>query len=115
MKTKGIMGPLTHLSVGGIWRGLWRHVDLSMGWRDPKRGAFANAKPLFDIMDKRPCIAGDAGAGSGPRKSANNMILGLQLIATWQGLRWPDKLGLDRQKNVLTVVQPRSSRGIAGQ
>jgi|TARA_R110002072_G_C7940690_1_gene532468 3-hydroxyisobutyrate dehydrogenase len=59
--------------------------------------AFANAKPLFDIMGQKAVHCGDAGAGQAA-KICNNMILGVTMIATCEAFALADKLGLDRQK-----------------
>ncbi len=59
--------------------------------------AFAQAKPLFDIMGQKAVHCGDAGAGQAA-KICNNMILGATMIATCEAFALADKLGLDRQK-----------------
>lgn len=59
--------------------------------------AFANARPLFEIMGQKAVHCGEAGAGQAA-KICNNMILGATMIATCEAFALADKLGLDRQK-----------------
>lgn len=58
--------------------------------------AFANAKPLFDIMGQKAVHCGPSGNGQAA-KICNNMILGATMIATCEAFALADKLGLDRQ------------------
>ncbi|MEO0391325.1 MAG: 3-hydroxyisobutyrate dehydrogenase [Pseudomonadota bacterium] len=60
-------------------------------------GAFATAKPLFDIMGQKAVHCGEAGAGQAA-KICNNMILGVTMIATCEAFALADKLGLSREK-----------------
>ena len=59
--------------------------------------AFADAKPLFDIMGKTVVHAGGAGNGQAA-KICNNMILGVSMIAVSEAFVLAEKLGLDHQK-----------------
>jgi 3-hydroxyisobutyrate dehydrogenase len=59
--------------------------------------AFAQVKPLFEIMGQKAVHCGEAGAGQAA-KICNNMILGATMIATCEAFALADKLGLDRQK-----------------
>ena len=58
--------------------------------------AFADAKPLFDIMGQKAVHCGPSGNGQAA-KICNNMILGVTMIATCEAFALADKLGLDRQ------------------
>ena len=58
--------------------------------------AFADAKPLFDIMGQKAVHCGPSGNGQAA-KICNNMILGATMIATCEAFALADKLGLDRQ------------------
>ena len=58
--------------------------------------AFANAKPLFDIMGQKAVHCGPSGNGQAA-KICNNMILGATMIATCEAFALADKPGLDRQ------------------
>ena len=58
--------------------------------------AYAKAKPVLDAMGKNIFHAG----GSGNRqaaKIANNMLLGISMIATCEAFNLAEKLGLDAQ------------------
>lgn len=59
-------------------------------------GAFATAKPLFDIMGQKAVHCGPSGNGQAA-KICNNMILGATMIVTCEAFALADKLGLDRQ------------------
>ena len=59
--------------------------------------AFANVKPLLDVMGQKAVHCGSAGAGQAA-KICNNMILGATMIATCEAFALADKLGLDRAK-----------------
>ena len=59
--------------------------------------AFAKAAPLFDIMGQKAVHCGPSGAGQAA-KICNNMMLGINMIATCEAFALADKLGLDRQK-----------------
>ncbi len=58
--------------------------------------AFAKAKPVLQAMGKAVIHAGDAGAGEAA-KLCNNMILAATMIATCEGFKLAEKLGLDPQ------------------
>ena len=58
--------------------------------------AFADAKPLFDVMGQKAVHCGPSGNGQAA-KICNNMILGATMIATCEAFALADKLGLDRQ------------------
>ena len=58
--------------------------------------AFAEAKPLFEIMGQKAVHCGPSGNGQAA-KICNNMILGVTMIATCEAFALADKLGLDRQ------------------
>ncbi|NND19624.1 MAG: 3-hydroxyisobutyrate dehydrogenase [Silicimonas sp.] len=58
--------------------------------------AFADARPLFDIMGQKAVHCGPSGNGQAA-KICNNMILGATMIATCEAFALADKLGLDRQ------------------
>ena len=68
--------------------------------------AFANAKPLFQIMGQKAVHCGPAGNGQAA-KICNNMILGVTMIATCEAFALADKLGLDRQ-SMFDVVSTSS-------
>ncbi len=59
-------------------------------------GAFATAKPLFEIMGQKAVHCGPSGNGQAA-KICNNMILGVTMIGTCEAFALADKLGLDRQ------------------
>ena len=59
--------------------------------------AFARAESLLRAMGKNVVHAGAAGAGQAA-KICNNMMLGIEMIATAEAFVLADKLGLDRQK-----------------
>lgn len=59
-------------------------------------GAFADAKPLFDIMGQKAVHCGLSGNGQAA-KICNNMILGATMVATCEAFALADKLALDRQ------------------
>lgn len=61
-----------------------------------EREAFERAKPVLDIMGKNIFHAGDAGNGQ-VAKIANNMLLGITMIATCEAFNLAEKLGLDAQ------------------
>ncbi|MEO1240621.1 MAG: 3-hydroxyisobutyrate dehydrogenase [Pseudomonadota bacterium] len=58
--------------------------------------AFERAKPVLDGMGKNIFHAGDAGNGQ-VAKIANNMLLGITMIATCEAFNLAEKLGLDAQ------------------
>jgi 3-hydroxyisobutyrate dehydrogenase len=58
--------------------------------------AFAEARPLFEIMGAKAVHCGPSGNGQAA-KICNNMILGVTMIATCEAFALADKLGLDRQ------------------
>lgn len=58
--------------------------------------AFARAEPILAAMGKAVIHAGDAGAGEAA-KLCNNLILAATMIATCEGFRLAEKLGLDPQ------------------
>jgi 3-hydroxyisobutyrate dehydrogenase len=59
--------------------------------------AFAQAKPILEIMGKTIVHAGGAGNGQAA-KICNNMILGVSMIAVSEAFVLAEKLGLDAQK-----------------
>jgi 3-hydroxyisobutyrate dehydrogenase len=58
--------------------------------------AFARAKPVLEAMGKTIVHAGDSGNGQ-VAKIANNMLLGISMIATCEAFNLAEKLGLDAQ------------------
>lgn len=58
---------------------------------------FAKLAPVFAIMGQKAVHCGDSGAGQAA-KICNNMILGITMIGTCEGMNLADRLGLDRQK-----------------
>lgn len=58
--------------------------------------AFARAKPVLEPMGKTIVHAGAAGNGQ-VAKIANNMLLGVSMIATCEAFALAEKLGLDAQ------------------
>ena len=58
--------------------------------------AFERAKPILEAMGKNIFHAGDAGNGQ-VAKIANNMLLGITMIATCEAFNLAEKLGLDPQ------------------
>ncbi len=58
--------------------------------------AFARAKPVFEKMGKNIFHAGASGNGQAA-KIANNMLLGITMIATCEAFNLAEKLGLDAQ------------------
>ena len=58
--------------------------------------AFEKAKPFLENMGKNIFHAGDAGNGQ-VAKIANNMLLGISMIATCEAFNLAEKLGLDAQ------------------
>ncbi|MCI4645909.1 MAG: 3-hydroxyisobutyrate dehydrogenase [Hyphomonadaceae bacterium] len=58
--------------------------------------AFAQAKPLLEIMGKNVFHAGASGNGQ-VAKIANNMLLGISMIGTCEAFNLAEKLGLDAQ------------------
>lgn len=58
--------------------------------------AFERAKPILEGMGKNIFHAGDAGNGQ-VAKIANNMLLGITMIATCEAFNLAEKLGLDAQ------------------
>ncbi|MDJ0921242.1 MAG: 3-hydroxyisobutyrate dehydrogenase [Henriciella sp.] len=58
--------------------------------------AFSRAKPVLDDMGKNIFHAGGAGNGQ-VAKIANNMLLGISMIATCEAFALAEKLGLDAQ------------------
>ncbi len=59
--------------------------------------AFARAEKLLRAMGRNVVHAGAAGAGQAA-KICNNMILGIEMIATAEAFVLADRLGLDRQR-----------------
>ena len=59
--------------------------------------AFAQAKPLLDVMGKTIVHAGGPGNGQAA-KICNNMILGVSMIGVCEAFVLAEKLGLDHQK-----------------
>ena len=57
---------------------------------------FARAEPILAKMGKAVIHAGDAGAGEAA-KLCNNLILAAPMIATCEGFKLAEKLGLDSQ------------------
>lgn len=57
---------------------------------------FAEAKPILEAMGKTIVHAGGAGNGQ-VAKIANNMLLGISMIATSEAFTLAEKLGLDAQ------------------
>ena len=57
---------------------------------------FARAKPIIEAMGKTIVHAGGAGNGQ-VAKIANNMLLGISMIATCEAFNLAEKLGLDAQ------------------
>ncbi|MCR9270355.1 MAG: 3-hydroxyisobutyrate dehydrogenase [Hyphomonadaceae bacterium] len=58
--------------------------------------AFARAKPILEAMGKTIVHAGAAGNGQ-VAKIANNMLLGISMIATCEAFDLAERLGLDAQ------------------
>ena len=58
--------------------------------------AYAKAKPVLDAMGKNIFHAGGSGNGQAA-KIANNMLLGISMIATCEAFNLAEKLGLDAQ------------------
>jgi 3-hydroxyisobutyrate dehydrogenase len=58
--------------------------------------AFARAKPVLEKMGKNIFHAGGAGNGQAA-KIANNMLLGITMIATCEAFNLAERLGLDAQ------------------
>ncbi|MHA7901286.1 MAG: 3-hydroxyisobutyrate dehydrogenase [Henriciella sp.] len=58
--------------------------------------AFARAKPILEAMGKAIVHAGAAGNGQ-VAKIANNMLLGISMIATCEAFDLAERLGLDAQ------------------
>ncbi|MEP1144325.1 MAG: 3-hydroxyisobutyrate dehydrogenase [Henriciella sp.] len=58
--------------------------------------AFERAKPILEAMGKNIVHAGAAGNGQ-VAKIANNMLLGISMIATCEAFSLAEKLGLDAQ------------------
>ncbi len=58
--------------------------------------AFARGKPIFEKMGKNIFHAGASGNGQAA-KIANNMLLGITMIATCEAFNLAEKLGLDAQ------------------
>ena len=56
--------------------------------------AFAQARPLFDVMGSRAVHCGAAGAGQAA-KICNNMLLGISMIGVCEAFALAEKLGLD--------------------
>ena len=59
-------------------------------------GAFQRAEPVLEAMGSKIVHAGDAGNGQ-VAKIANNMLLGVSMIATCEAFHLAEKLGLDAQ------------------
>ena len=68
--------------------------------------AFANAKPVFDIMGQKAVYCGSDGAGQAA-KICNNMLLGISMIGTAEAFNLADALGLD-QSALFDVVSTSS-------
>jgi 3-hydroxyisobutyrate dehydrogenase len=77
--------------VGGAQAGT---LTFMVGGSD---AAFAQAKPVLEMMGKTIVHAGDAGNGQAA-KICNNMILGVSMIAVSEAFVLAEKLGLDAQK-----------------
>lgn len=60
------------------------------------KAAFEHARPILDGMGKNIFHAGAAGNGQ-VAKIANNMLLGITMIATCEAFNLAEKLGLDAQ------------------
>ncbi len=60
------------------------------------REAFDRARPILELMGSKIVHAGDAGNGQAA-KIANNMLLGVSMIATCEAFDLAQKLGLDAQ------------------
>ena len=60
------------------------------------KDSFERSKPVLDSMGKNIFHAGDAGNGQ-VAKIANNMLLGITMIATCEAFNLAEKLGLDAQ------------------
>ncbi len=58
--------------------------------------AFANAKPILEVMGKNIFHAGGNGNGQ-VAKICNNMLLGISMIGTCEAFMLGEKLGLDAQ------------------
>lgn len=58
--------------------------------------AFADAKPLFEVMGQKAVHCGAAGAGQSA-KICNNMILAISMIGVCEAIGLADALDLDRQ------------------
>lgn len=58
--------------------------------------SFERAKPALEAMGKNIFHAGDAGNGQ-VAKIANNMLLGITMVATCEAFNLAEKLGLDAQ------------------
>lgn len=71
-----------------------------------KPDAVERARPLFELMGSNVFHAGQAGAGQAA-KIANNMVLGIQMIATAEALNLGAANGLDPK--VLSDIMTRSS------
>lgn len=61
-----------------------------------EKDAFESAKPYLDIMGKNIFHAGQAGNGQ-VAKIANNMLLGISMIATSEAFNLAERNGLDAQ------------------
>lgn len=59
--------------------------------------AFAQARPILQLMGKNIIHAGGAGAGQAA-KICNNMITGISMVAVSEALNLAKRLGLDPQK-----------------
>ena len=57
---------------------------------------FERAKPILEAMGKNVFHAGPSGNGQAA-KTANNMLLGISMIATSEAFNLAEKLGLDAQ------------------
>jgi 3-hydroxyisobutyrate dehydrogenase len=57
---------------------------------------FARAKPILESMGKNVFHAGQSGNGQAA-KTANNMLLGISMIATSEAFNLAEQLGLDAQ------------------
>lgn len=78
---------------GGVAAAAGGTLTFMVGGED---AAFARAKPILEAMGKNIVHAGAAGNGQ-VAKIANNMLLGISMIATCEAFDLAAKLGLDAQ------------------
>lgn len=57
--------------------------------------AFAQGKPLFDIMGQKAVLCGEGGAGQAA-KICNNMLLAISMVGTAEAFNLADKLNLNK-------------------